>query len=251
MKTIIEKLIEIEQNENVRIIMAVESGSRAWGFASPDSDYDVRFIYVRKMDEYLRLDDQREVIEWQLDEVFDINGWDIRKALRLFRNCNPSVYEWIGSPVVYRTSPEFDLLKEMRTEYFSPKKSLYHYWHMAASNYKDHLQADQVKVKKYFYALRPVLAAKWVSVFRTPPPVLFSELLRDDLLTQEEKGEIEKLLEIKKDMPEMGTAPSNAILNSYIESNLQALKLTADSMPQEPYKGWDKLNEFFRAVLQS
>lgn len=71
-----EKLREIELRENVKVLYAVESGSRAWGVASPDSDYDVRFIYVRNQKDYLRLDEVRDVIEWQLDEVLDINGWD-------------------------------------------------------------------------------------------------------------------------------------------------------------------------------
>lgn len=85
-KEIEEKLREIERNEKVRIIRAVESGSRAWGFASPDSDYDVRFIYVRQQADYLILNEKRDVIEWQLDETLDINGWDIKKhSARLIR----------------------------------------------------------------------------------------------------------------------------------------------------------------------
>ena len=79
-KLIVSKLQEMEEKENIRILLAVESGSRAWGFASPDSDYDVRFIYVRKKEDYLRLDERRDVVEGQLDDVFDINGWDVKKA---------------------------------------------------------------------------------------------------------------------------------------------------------------------------
>lgn len=86
-----EKLAEIENKENVRIIMAVESGSRAWGFASPDSDYDVRFVYVRKLEDYLKLDKTRDVIEWQLDDTLDISGWDLKKALQLMHESNPSI----------------------------------------------------------------------------------------------------------------------------------------------------------------
>ena len=99
-----DKLKEIEEKENVTIFMAVESGSRAWGFASPDSDYDVRFIYVRKKEDYLRLDAVRDVIDWQLDDVLDINGWDVKKALQLMHNSNPTIFEWCESPIVYRTS---------------------------------------------------------------------------------------------------------------------------------------------------
>ena len=118
-----EKLLEIESRENVKIIAAIESGSRAWGFASPDSDYDVRFIYFRPEDEYLRLEKTRDVIEWQLDDVLDINGWDIKKTLQLLHNSNPTVFEWCGSPIVYKTSQQFEELKNLSKRYFSPKRA--------------------------------------------------------------------------------------------------------------------------------
>ena len=86
------KLDEIERTENVRVILAVESGSRAWGFPSPDSDYDVRFIYVRRPEDYIRLNPVRDVIEWQLDDIYDISGWDLQKALRLMHDSNPSLH---------------------------------------------------------------------------------------------------------------------------------------------------------------
>lgn len=105
-------------------------------FASPDSDYDVRFLYVRKKSDYLRLDPVRDVIEWQLDDTLDINGWDIKKALSLLHSLNPTIFEWCMSPIVYRNSPEFEKFKKILPDYFSIKKSLYHYLHMAESNYR-------------------------------------------------------------------------------------------------------------------
>lgn len=128
------KLREIEEAEQVKIILAVESGSRAWGFASSDSDYDVRFLYVRQPEEYLKLKPVRDVIEWQLDDVLDINGWDAAKALRLLYQSNPTVFEWSNSPIVYRKTPEFESFRGVLSEYFSVKKGLYHYWHMADNN---------------------------------------------------------------------------------------------------------------------
>lgn len=103
-----EQLKEIEEKENVKIIYCVESGSRAWGFASPDSDYDVRFIYVRNKEDYLKLNKNRDVIEWRLDDVLDINGWDIQKALRLLYKSNPTLIEWSMSPIVYKTTPQWE-----------------------------------------------------------------------------------------------------------------------------------------------
>lgn len=97
---IIRKRKEIE--ENIKILLAIESGSRAWGFASKDSDYDVRFIYARKRDDYLQLNKMRDVIEWQLDDVYDINGWDLKKALTLLHSSNPTLFEWAHSPIIYK-----------------------------------------------------------------------------------------------------------------------------------------------------
>lgn len=131
MKEIIQKkLEEIEKQEHVKIILAVESGSRAWGFDSADSDYDVRFIYVREPEMYLKLDNIRDVIEWQLDEVFDISGWDIKKALQLLYKSNPTLFEWINSPIVYKETKETLELRDIAKEYFDVKKSVMHYLNM-------------------------------------------------------------------------------------------------------------------------
>lgn len=132
-KVIIEKLQQIEKQENVRILHAVESGSRAWGFESPDSDFDVRFIYVRPRDYYLKLEQTRDVLEFPINDLLDVNGWDLQKALRLLHRSNPSVFEWFKSPIVYREtafSQEFIPLME---NYFSAKSGLYHYLNMAAT----------------------------------------------------------------------------------------------------------------------
>ena len=246
-KIIKDKLKEIEEKENVTILMAVESGSRAWGFASPDSDYDVRFIYVREKEDYLRLDTVRDVIDWQLDDVLDINGWDVKKALQLMHNSNPTIFEWCESPIVYRTSEAFEQMKQLRKAYFSPKKSLYHYLHMAESNYKKFLQCDQIKVKKYFYVLRPILAAKWIAVKKIWPPMLFSELMEAEL-EEDLKPETERLLVMKKEMDEMELVPGNQKINAYVESNLEKFKKLADDMPKTE-TSWDSLNRYFRSLL--
>ena len=119
-----KKLREAEEKEKIKIIYAVESGSRSWGFASPDSDYDVRFIYVRRLEDYLRLDQKRDVIEWQMDAVFDINGWDIRKTLMQFYKSNATVFEWSNSPVVYDEAPEWKEVCQTARAYFSVKAML-------------------------------------------------------------------------------------------------------------------------------
>lgn len=243
-----EKLLEIEQKENVRVLMAVESGSRAWGFASPDSDYDVRFLYVRKEEDYLRLDPVRDVIEWQLDEKLDINGWDMKKALSLLHNSNPTIFEWCASPIVYRGGVDFDEFKGLLPEYFSVKKSLYHYWHMAESNYRGYLKGDVVRIKKYFYVLRPLLAAKWIMARKCPPPMLFSDLMEAEL----EKGlvpEVERLLEMKRGLSEMGDAPKISVLNEYIEETLEEVRIGAAGAEKTDVE-WEKLNTYFLGLIR-
>ncbi|MDD3142526.1 MAG: nucleotidyltransferase domain-containing protein [Lachnospiraceae bacterium] len=240
---ILEKLKEIEEKENVKIIAAVESGSRAWGFSSPDSDYDVRFIYVRQLEDYLRLDKIRDVIEWQLDDVLDINGWDLKKALQLMHDSNPTIFEWCASPILYKSSDEFLKLKKIRPDYFSVKKSLYHYWHMASNNYQAYLQGEEVKIKKYFYVIRPLLAAEWIVKKGIQPPMLFSELM-SEMLPDYLQGKVNELLEMKQIMPEMGMAPRIKILDEYIEKELASIK-NAAAQAEQNRTDWKLLNQYF------
>jgi len=244
---ILDELKKIEEKENVKIIMAVESGSRAWGFASPDSDYDVRFIYVRKFEDYMKLEKVRDVIEWKLDEVLDINGWDIKKALQLLHNSNPTVFEWCASPIVYIETEEFTWLKEVLPMYFSEKKSLYHYWHTADSTYREHLIGEEVKIKKYFYVLRPLLAAMWIRDKKTAPPMLFHNLVVAEL-EEEIRPELNRLLEMKKTLPEMGFAEKIPVIDGYIERVLPEIKAVADAMGDNA-ADWDALNKLFLRMV--
>ena len=244
---ILEKIKEIEEKENVRVVMAIESGSRAWGFESPDSDYDVRFVYVRQLEDYLRLEKVRDVIEWQLDDVLDINGWDLKKALQLMHDSNPTIFEWCASPIVYKDSAYFDKLKVLRHSYFSCKKSLYHYWHMASNNYQNYLQGDQVKIKKYFYVIRPLLAAKWIIDKGTQPPMLFSELVEAEL-PGELKGIINNLLDMKQKMPEMGLASKIKELDEFIEAELEVVKKAADEA-ENLKNDWEALDNYFNETV--
>ena len=245
---ILEELKKIEETENVKIIMAVESGSRAWGFASPDSDYDVRFIYVRKFEDYLKLEKVRDVIEWKLDEVLDINGWDIKKTLQLLHNSNPTVFEWCASPIVYKETEEFTWLKEILPMYFSEKKSLYHYWHTADSTYRDHLMGEKVKIKKYFYVLRPLLAAKWILDKKTAPPMLFEKLVAAEL-EEEIRPELNYLLELKKTLSEIWLGNKNPVIDAYIERMLPEMKAIADAI-EDHASDWETLNTLFLRMVR-
>jgi len=248
-ETITAKIAELEKSEDVRVIHAVESGSRAWGFASPDSDYDVRFIYVRPKEFYLRLEKTRDVIEWQLDETLDINGWDLQKALRLLHSSNPTLFEWNNSPIVYKTTDKWADIRAEINNYFSAKPGLYHYLSTATSNYREFLKGDTVKLKKYFYVIRPLLACKWILCKKCPPPMLFTELA-DAVLEAEMKPIIDDLLLLKMNTPEMGEGKRIDKLNEYIDENLVSLKAAIDALPHEHKANWNKLNKLFLSLIE-
>ena len=249
MKEIIQKkLEEIEKQEHVKIILAVESGSRAWGFDSADSDYDVRFLYVREPEMYLKLDNIRDVIEWQLDEVFDISGWDIKKALQLLYKSNPTLFEWINSPIVYKETKETLELRDIAKEYFDVKKSVMHYLNMSSTTFNNYLQEETIKLKKYFYALRPILAAKHALENKTQPPVKFSEL-KDIMLDEEINDDVNHLLELKINSNETEYIPVIKDLNQYIEKNINEIKHYVNNITESQFE-WDRLNQYFLKLLQ-
>ncbi len=249
-KEISEKLDRIEEKEGVRILHAVESGSRAWGFASPDSDYDVRFVYVRPKEDYLLLNEPRDVIEWQLDEVLDINGWDLKKALRQFARGNATLFEWSGSPIVYRTTKAWEKIREVSKQYFSEKAAVYHYYGTANSTLQGYLLGETVRYKKYFYALRPLLAAQFIEKYHMAPPVLFDELLKLDM-PQELKIAVGELLERKKKTTEGEENIHIPVIRTFIESETARQKKIADSLPDDHNKDWAALNEIFRDVIDT
>lgn len=243
------KLAEKEKTENIRILHAVESGSRAWGFASPDSDYDVRFIYARPKEFYLRLEKTKDVLEWPLDGLLDINGWDLQKTLRLLHASNPTLFEWNNSPIVYKTTDEWREIRGEINDYFCAKAGLHHYLSTAHSNYREYLKGETVRLKKYFYVLRPLLACKWILRKKCPPPMLFSELAEAELET-EMKSAVDGLLLMKKNTPEMGEGKRIDRLNDYIEKNLTALKTTVEALPAEKKVDWGRLNALFLSIIK-
>ena len=241
-------LDEIERKEHVKILHCVESGSRSWGFASPDSDYDVRFIYLRERDAYLNLSPPRDVIEWQLDDVYDISGWDVQKLLRLLYKSNPTVFEWNASPLIYRTAPDWQRISDVIPSYFRVKSGLHHYLSMAVGNRKAYLQGETVKLKKYFYVLRPLLACRWILDRQTPPPMLFSELMQAEL-EADMVPVVNELLARKQETSELGTAPPILPLHDYIDRQLSELTKIAEQTPDHPHPNWDALNAVFLSLF--
>lgn len=215
------ELREIEKRYDVRVLYACESGSRGWGFASPDSDYDVRFLYVHKPEWYLRVEAPRDVIEIPIDSELDLCGWEWRKALSLFKGANPTLLEWLDSPVVYeQQNPTMDALRSMVPDWFSPQKARWHYYSMARKNFRGYLQADEVRVKKYFYVLRPLLAVQWLEAGKGMPPVSFDQLVAGTVHDPLLLAEINQLLEIKQNVGEAKYGPRMPRIHAFIEQEL-------------------------------
>lgn len=248
-KLIIEKLNEIEKSENITILHAVESGSRAWGFASPDSDFDVRFFYARPREYYLRLARARDVVECPISDALDINGWDIDKTLKLLYASNPTLFEWSNSPIVYKTTNKFQMILPLIGDYFVARSGLFHYLSMAERNYKDFLMGEMVKAKKYFYVIRPLLACRWVLERQCPPPMRFNDLVETQL-EPEIRPLVEDLLNLKTSIPEIGEIPKIKELNEFIDSNLSIMRKKIEALPKEKEKDWEKLNELFLSIVE-
>lgn len=254
-RQILENLDRIETKHGVRILFAAESGSRAWGFASPDSDYDVRFVYVRSVRDYLRIEPVKDVIEWQLDQVLDINGWDLKKFLHAVGKGNPNVMEWIGSPIVYRKTAEWEKVTGAAKHFFSEKAALHHYCGIAGHTLDAYLAGDKVRYKKYFYALRPLLCCRWIGRFHEMPPVEFQRLL--SLFDQEEEGltpalyaAIGELLEIKAVTGEKDERPQIPEIINFIKEECGRQKETAARIPDSRRSDTAELNECFISILK-
>lgn len=242
----------VEAEHNVRILYACESGSRAWGFESPDSDYDVRFIYMRPSDWYLsvNLEAKRDVIELPIDEVLDINGWDVRKALQLFAKSNPPLNEWLVSSIVYMKRDHFiDRLRELAPLAYNPISAHYHYLHMASTNFRAFLKGELVRRKKYLYVLRPLLAIRWIEAGLGVVPIEFERLFRQTVSAGNLRDEIEELVRIKRSTRETSDGPRMLAIHEFIEGELARHKASPTCEAGERID-METLNQLFRQTLQ-
>lgn len=249
------RLAGIEEDHDVRILYACESGSRAWGFESTDSDYDVRFLYVRPRDWYLSIDleRRRDVIELPIEDEHDINGWDLRKALNLFRKSNPPLLEWLGSPIVYRErGPIAARLRDLAAKHYSPIAGRHHYLHMARGNFRDHLRGDIVWRKKYLYVLRPLLAIAWIDRGLGVVPTEFSALVERCVEPGPLRTAIDDLIAEKKAGVELDRGPRIDAISEYIEEEIARLDAETRDTEAGVRTPIEVLNEVFReAATQS
>jgi predicted nucleotidyltransferase len=242
---IINKLKEIEKSRNVNILFACESGSRAWGFASPDSDYDVRFIYAKPLEWYVSLSEKKDSIDI-MDGDFDAVGWELKKQLKLMMKSNIPALEHLFSPIIYKGNAL--LIDEMRSiglECFSPIKSMFHYLSMS-KKYEEKLHSETVKLKDLFYALRTSLAGKWILENNSLPPVIFEKMLY--LVDKNLENEIRNLMEIKSKNGESYLHPKNnevvKLVSKLVNENNKYAKSLTSGKPNS-----ERINSFLYKTL--
>jgi predicted nucleotidyltransferase len=252
MNKIIEAtLLQVQEDQGFKIVYACESGSRAWGFPSQDSDYDVRFLYVHPPHWYLSVDveDKPDVFERPITDELDVSGWELRKALKLLKKSNPPLLEWLNSPIVYMEA--IDVVRRLRDlvpAFYSPIACAYHYLHMAEGNYREYSRGDTVWRKKYLYILRPLLAIGWIEKEDSAVPMEF-RILVDRLVSDSGlRRAIDNLLEAKKSGKELDRGPAIPELNAFIDSELRRLET---ELPKRvnPKADIERLNEVFRFAL--
>ena len=247
-----EELRRIERENGVRVLLADESGSRPRGYASPDSDSDVRYNNAHPRDWYVAVVEQRDVIEEMLPGDLDVSGWDLRKTLRLFSKCNLALNEWLGSPIEYSEVSEFrQQLTQLMPRFFNPIAGIHHYRSMAVRTFTENYAQGRVGIKKLFYVLRPLLACRWIERDRSQPPTEFAKLLAAGLVTPDEHEWIQDLLVRKADAREAAMISLDPSRASSIEIELEQYKASAQQLATPTTGSTSDLDDLLRAwVIQ-
>lgn len=248
---ILSELKEVEIEHDVKIVFAVESGSRAWGFPSPDSDYDVRFIYAHRTEWYLSIEPGRDVIERPISDELDVGGWDIKKALGLLVKPNPVMFEWLSSPIRYIwNEPLCVRLTEFSQKPAHSTACLYHYLNLGAKQYERHLDSKQkVKLKTYFYVLRPALAIRWMRLNKHLVPPMNLQALAVQLdLEHDVLDALEDLIIRKSKMKESETTNKISPLDALIRSEFAWGRSALKEKDKRDLMG--EADELFREILR-
>jgi Predicted nucleotidyltransferase len=249
-KEILKYLDELERKEEIKILLAVESGSRGWGCPSLDSDYDVRILFVRPITSYLSVTRSTEDLNYFHGKLMDINGWDVRKAFGLIRKSNATPFEWAQSPIVYLERNDFSkTVLDLCRKYFRPYHSVNHYRGIAKNSYIIDPLTGTLKLKKLFYVLRPLLAAKWILDKKTVPPMDLPNLMTQ-ISDKKIVDRIHELLAFKTTTNEDYVHTLEPLLVNYIAELfkvVETVKLTAPKDMMDP----EELDKIFRNLILS
>ena len=247
-----DQIKDIEQKYQVKVLYACETGSRAWGFPSPDSDFDVRMIYMHDLDWYLSLSDKKDTIEFMSEDgELDITGWDIKKCLKLMWKSNGALLERVQSPVVYTEEKNIAaLLKQYSEKCFAPIATMYHYLGMAKNSFSEIEGRDEIKLKKLFYALRATLACKWIIEKDSVPPIVFIAMVNELSFNTELKTRIKDLISLKSGKNESYIHPAERTINEFILNEIEKAENIFNSLAGRKEKEVD-LDGLFRNILKN
>ncbi|WP_158211677.1 DNA polymerase beta superfamily protein [Alkalihalobacterium alkalinitrilicum] len=247
---ILQILSEIEEVQQVKILYACEAGSRAWGLASEESDYDVRFLYVHPVDWYISIDQKRDVIDAPMGENLDIVGWDLKKALFLLKKSNPPLLEWLQSRTTYYEHPAISDLKALAQTTFSAKACLFHYLNMAKRNAKGSFQSQEIKVKLLLNVVKPLLACRWIANHHSMPPNEM-ELLLDDMVTDPQLNkELDQLLLEKQRGTQVIDIKQVGKIQQYIFDGIKHLDNFAQTIEYDKGLYQGELDAYFLRTLK-
>lgn len=243
-----QKLKEIEKEYGIRVLYAVESGSRAWGTNSQDSDFDIRFLYIRSAQDYLRLVPYRDVLEFEITDGWDMCGWDLTKTLRLLNTANSQIYEWFASPVVYVDEGFSQRIRPLLDAYFSTRSAVYHYLSQAERKMRKTQNAEEAKVKYYLYALQHLAAARWILQHEKSVSLDFRGLM--PVLPEEIRQEALVLLQRKITRPDQPRIDHILWLEEWLWQEYDRILQIVKTFGPEPDRPWEPLDRFFLEELE-
>ena len=243
-------LIRVAKEQGFSVLLAVESGSRAWGFASKNSDYDLRFIYYRPVEWYLSLERKKDHCDMFLPGKVDLVGWDIQKALRLMAKSNPGLMDWIFSPCVYYSQRDVhEKLKVLAGQCFCPKTGIHHYLHIGEKIYRGLDPLKEGGLKKSLYLVRSIANCIYIENHRKPPPTNLIQTVRESLEDELVTEMIYDLIRIKKEGRENESVSIPPELLAFLHSGLEYFSRTVRTMPKRGRAPWDELNHFFTELV--
>lgn len=246
MQNIKQVLEQIESDYKVKILYACETGSRAWGFPSPDSDYDIRFIYRHERDWYLSLNNKKDTIEFMKDDL-DITGWDLRKCLKLLKKSNVPLIERFQSPIEYYSKEDFEKnFKKLIRKYYSPIASFYHHYSLAIKFWEELKEENEIRLKSYFYLTRSLLSCNWIIKDNTVLPMHIEGLMK--YIDDESKNYLRQLIALKASVNEKYRYQKDEKMQRIILNLFDFLEVNKNDLTIND-QDYTLLNNFFIKVL--
>jgi len=250
-QSILNKLQSIENAHGVKIPLAIESGSRGWGFAAANADYDCRFIYVHKSERYLSVSDVKEFIDYELDETYDIRGYDLKRTLRYIMKSQATIFEWLSSNEVYiRNEPIVKIMRGLTADFFNPVPVCYHYISLARKMLREVTSADEAKIKKYFYILRPIANLNYIHQYGKMPFMEYDKTLEATAPPTDILAAIQELKARKIKMLEHDKIPAYGLLINYFISEIERFEDILKNMKHEKNTNTAVVDEAFRAIIR-